>query len=155
MMNRKKILAEIQKEFEVTIPPAIRRIIIELELRPLWREIGETLRQVSPTESVDTFRLMNLMKDYVNREGIDPLPEIQRSVEEMEKKGYLVVERKSPSNYFLAPAFAEAIRIARLLDEKIIKPTVEELQKDAELKKVENLHQAIRRDIYAALRPEK
>lgn len=151
-IRENKILIDIRKAFNATIPPSIRDIVIDLEANPLWRKIGETLCLVPPRESVDTFRLMNLMKEYIKREEIDPLPAVQSSVEELERKRYLIVKRKSPTNYFLAPAFAEAIRISKLLDEEIIRPAIEDLRKDPDLQNVSNLEQAIRQDIYNALK---
>lgn len=154
-MQRKTALAEIAKEFDATIPSSIRIMIVAINRKPLWRRIGEILSNVSASENVGTFRLMESLKDYLQSEKLDPLHAVQKNLDELVGEKYLVVKKNSPPNYFLSPEFAEAIRISKLMDEKLIKPTVEELQKDPKFRTIVNLEQTIRQDLYDALALER
>lgn len=151
MASEEVTYEKIREDIRESIPESIRAIILELQEKSLWKEIGEKLSTVPITKDVDKFKLIELIKNYLHKNNIGYL-ELSKELQILKEKGYIHIEERGTPNYFLTPKFEAAIRITKTLDEKIILPTIRELKDIHELEKYGNLDYLVRLEIYSVLK---
>jgi DNA-binding transcriptional MocR family regulator len=130
-----------------TIPKDFRKIILELEDKPLWLQIGKYLSSVPIREHVDRLRLIDELSATT---GADYY-KISGALEDLEKEGYIYVKRASKPDHFLTPHFAEALRLWKEIETDVINPMLSELKEDPDFAGQKDLDRSVRRALYSVL----
>ncbi len=134
-------------QLDEIIPRDFRRIFLELEDNPLWFEIGNYLRSIPIRENVDRLRLIDELSAHTKEDYY----KIRDALNDLEGKGYIYVKKASKPDHFLAPHFAEAIRIRMRFESEVLNPILDELRNDPDFSGYDNLDKSMKRAIYSAL----
>lgn len=145
--KRKKIKKTIHTSLDEILPRNFRKIFFELEDNPLWFMIGDYLRVIPIREKVDRLRLIDELSVLTKEDYY----RIRDALNKLEEKGYIYVERASKPDHFLAPHFAEAMRLREKFETEVLNPILDEMKSDPEFSECKNLGKSIKRAIYSAL----
>jgi hypothetical protein len=137
--------SKVKKELNSVIPDYIKSVLVDLRDQPqaaLWIEIGKALNSFPISEKVDKFRLMEVkeLEDFRYANRVSDLV-FDAELKTLEKEKEYVQVKKCIPNYFLAPRFAEAVEIIRILEKNLVAPAIEQLK--SKPKKYEALRQEL------------
>jgi hypothetical protein len=147
--GRVDLHSEIARNFAY-VPLPIRAAVIELKNQPLWQEIGKALAKVPIDETVDNTRLRNCIGDYVKVHNVGYM-DIEKSLEKLEEKEYLKVERNSEPVYHLTSKFVQGLEFINKLEGETVEAIVNDLKEDNQFRKYPNLKNAVQSKVYSAL----
>ena len=147
--DRVDLHSEISRSFDY-VPLPIREAAVELNKQPLWQEIGKALAKVPIDETVNNTRLRNCIGDYAKQQNVGYL-DIERSLEKLEEKKYLKVDRNSEPVYHLTSKFVQGLEFTDKLEEETVETIVNDLKDDKQFRKCPDLRKIVQTKIYSAL----
>ncbi len=119
------VLYRVKEEFDSSVPNETKKKMFNLLSKPpLWREICKKLYSISPAKTVDRDSLIKLLGESIGESDVG-YSGLEAVLKEMEKEGYLKIERGS-ENYLLTKISASIVEIMKALED-IVEPVMSKI----------------------------
>jgi len=136
----------IYKNSKFRLPSELKPVISDLIENPLYMIIGKYFNEIPFQLHVDKLLLI----DEICAQTKEDYYKIDKTINEMEVKKYLVIQKQSMPNYFLGASFAEALEITQTINEEF-QPLINDIKNDADFKKYENIDIIFMNSLYKSI----